>query len=188
MSIGLYGQATVQGEVRVTGRIAVDVVVYLVRASGPSPTTPQDTVTIDQQHLQFVPDVLPIQIGTTVEFLNSDPIMHNVFSPERSGAGFDLGTYPRGDSRFHTFSDSGVYLLLCHVHPQMVAWIVAVPTPYFSVTDDDGAFRIQEVPPGRYSLLGWHQRGELEEQTVEIRPGQRRVRVSVGASDRSRGR
>ena len=88
----------------------------------------------------------------------------------------------------HTFSDEGVYLLLCHVHPEMAAWIVVVPTPYFAVSDDDGAFRLQDVPPGAYKLLAWHRRGTLEEQIVQVLPGERRVRVSVGGSSRSQGR
>ena len=184
----LFGQATVQGQVRVAGSLAPGAVVYLVPVNGTSPSMAPDTATIDQLHLRFVPEVLPIRIGTTVEFLNSDPIMHNVFSPARSGAGFDLGTYPQGDRRLYTFSAEGVYLLLCHVHPEMAAWIVVVPTPYFAVSNDEGAYRLQDVPPGTYKLLGWHRRGMLEEQLVQVLPGERRVRVSVGGSSRSQGR
>ncbi len=179
MPSALPAQATVEGEVRWNARPASDAVVRLIPVEEMSFSPPSDSAVIDQSHLRFVPRVLAVRVGSVVKFLNSDPIMHNVFSPERQGAGFDLGTYPRGESRTYAFAQPGTYVVLCHVHPEMVAWVVVVPTPYFAVTDRDGDFRIEGVPPGSYRLQTWYRRAEVGEQLIEIVPGQDRLRVRV---------
>lgn len=128
---------------------------------GPSPgdgSPPPPRAVIDQTHLHFVPGVVVVRPGSTVEFLNSDPILHNVFSPGWSGEEFDLGTYPSGTSRSHTFTEPGSHVILCHVHPEMAAYVVVVDTPHHGVTDGRGRFRIEDVPPGTYRLSVW-QRG-----------------------------
>lgn len=117
-----------------------------------------DTVVMDQRRLRFIPSILPVQVGTTVEFTNSDPVMHNVFGPRGGNRAFNLGTYPRDQSRFLTFDIEGPHTILCHVHPEMVAWIVAVPTPYFTVTGEAGGFEMSGLPAGDYELRIWHRR------------------------------
>jgi plastocyanin len=160
----------VEGALRAADLRAAGAVVYLVPAVGLVPTA-SDTVVLDQRELRFEPRVLAVQAGTTVEFLNSDPILHNVFSPRSRDDGFDLGTYPHGDSRPHTFTDPGAYVILCNVHPEMVAYIVVVPTPYHVVVDDESRFRLAALPPGRYTLAVWHYRAAPLERTVEIAAG-----------------
>jgi hypothetical protein len=112
-----------------------------------------------------VPHVLVIQAGTTVEFANSDPLAHNVFSissPKR----FNLGLYGRGTSRRIRFDQPGIVKLLCNVHQEMAAFIVVVKSPYFARTAADGSFRIDSVPAGRHQLRVWHE--EMDERSYEI--------------------
>lgn len=164
-------QSSLAGTVLRSGQPAVGAVVHLAPATGTVFPASGDTVSIDQAHLRFVPRVLAIQTGATVKFHNSDPIMHNVFSPSGRGAGFDLGTYPRTESRAFTFSNPGTFVVLCHVHPEMAAWVRVVPTPYHAVTDTDGKFSLDDVPEGTYQLRAWHRRREFEPQTVRIVDG-----------------
>lgn len=152
-----------------SGRFRVaDAVVYLVPLD-PGESAPMgDTVIIDQRDLRFLPRVLPVRPGATVEFRNSDPVLHNVFSPRGVGPGFDLGTYPRTDQRPHTFLEPGTHVILCHLHPEMVAYVVVVGTPFYTVVDDDGRFSLT-APPGRYLLRVWHRRAAPFERTVQAR-------------------
>jgi plastocyanin len=143
--------ATVEGVVRASGRVT-DLVIYLVPATPIEPSAPETSPFIDQVRLQFVPSALAVRPGTNVEFRNSDPILHNVFSPEGPGPGFDLGTYPRTESRSYTFTELGSHVILCHVHPEMYAYVIVVPTLYHAVANEDGSFRIESVSPGRYTL------------------------------------
>ena len=104
----------------------------------------------------FSPPVLPLLVGTTVEFLNSDPFEHNAF-----GVGadeFDLGNWTKGAVRKHTFNKPGEVTLLCNVHPEMRAWVVVLKTPYFAVADEAGTFRIPNVPAGVWKLKVWNER------------------------------
>lgn len=136
-------------------------------ATSPSAAPP----VIDQNHLRFLPSVVAVRTGTTVDFLNSDGILHNVFSPGWSGEDFDLGTYPSGTARSHTFGEPGPHVILCKVHPEMVAHVVVVTTPYFAVTDGEGRFRIGSVPPGRYRLTLWQRGQDLKHTEVVVPPG-----------------
>ncbi len=110
--------------------------------------------TMDQRESRFLPRILPVQTGTRVRFLNSDPIFHNVFSlsPARK---FDLGRYPRGDSRVVRFEDAGVVQVFCDIHAQMVGYVVAVATPYFTLIDREGQYRVEGLPAGTYTARVW---------------------------------
>ena len=139
-------------------------VAYVDDVAGPFPT-PDRVVLMDQKSLRFVPHVLPIQVGTTVEFANSDPLAHNVFSissPKR----FNLGLYGRGTSRRVKFDQPGVVQLLCNVHQEMSAFIVVVKSPYFARTEADGSFRIDSVPAGRHRVRIWHE--AMDERSYEV--------------------
>lgn len=160
----------------VHGRRAGGLVVYLA-AAGPtvpagvrSPAQPRLPF-IDQVRLRFVPTVLAIESGTTVEFRNSDPILHNVFSPQGPGPGFDLGNYPRTEARSYTFSEVGTHVILCHVHPEMYAFVVVVPTPYHAVTDEGGRFRIEHVPRGTFRVAVVDRREEAFSREVGVEGG-----------------
>ena len=89
-------------------------------------------------------------VGTTVDFLNSDSVLHNVFTPEACAGTFNLGTWPQGETKSLTFNKACFAVLLCRVHPEMEAFVVAVPTPYFATAQADGSYRIPDVPDGSY--------------------------------------
>ncbi len=110
---------------------------------------------MDQQGMKFIPKVLPVLVGTPVNFPNNDNTWHNVFSPSEAKK-FDLGLYPPSESRSVTFDKPGVVRILCNVHPHMEAYIVVKEHPYFAVSDTRGSYRIDAVPMGTYRLEVWH--------------------------------
>ena len=146
----------------VTAPSPSDVVVYVEKAPG---TFKGEHSQIDQQNKVFIPYVLPVLQGTTVEFRNSDNLQHNVF-----GVGadeFNLGNWTKGIVREHTFNKSGDVAILCNVHPEMEAHILVLQNPYFARPDKSGTFRISNVPPGQYVLRAWY-RGKTKKQTVKM--------------------
>ena len=159
---------TVHGKVsRLTGESVVYVEAVAVK-SFPSLT---QQVTIDQKGLMFVPHVVAIQQGTTVQFLNSDSVAHNVFWISISGnkkLGHNLGTWPKGQKQAFKFDNPGVVPLLCNVHPEMSAYIVVSPTPYFAVTDKSGDYKIDNVPDGDYIVTAWHEGAKNKSSPVKI--------------------
>src|SRR6202044_1888521 len=104
-----------------------------------------------QKGKMFMPHILPVMAGTTVDFPNLDPIFHNAFS-SYSGQIFDVGLYPPGTSRSVRFTREGVVRVFCNIHSSMSAMIVVLATPYFAVTGRDGSFALPDVPPGEYTL------------------------------------
>jgi plastocyanin len=185
MTIGspAAGQQDVRGTVHVEGRAIQRAVVQLIPEGVNPGRTNSDSAIVDQLHLRFLPDVLPVQVGTTVHFRNSDPVMHNVFSPQRRGADFDLGTYPTQMSRSFRFDEPGDYVVLCHIHPEMAAWVIVVESPHFALTDEQGEFRIEEVPAGRYTLRTWARRREIPDQSIVVVPEEGEVVTSVMVDD-----
>lgn len=113
--------------------------------------------TMAQRNKAFQPHVLAIQVGTTVNFPNYDPIYHNAFS-NYDGQVFDVSLYPPGTSRSVLFRRAGIVRVFCNIHSAMSAVIVVLPTPYFANTGADGAFEIANVPPGTYTLHVFHER------------------------------
>ena len=172
----LSAQAVVEGSVHDVRGPVTDAVVYLVSLADTGSDVPvaepaaaeTSTAAMDQAGLRFRPAVLAVHVGATVEFPNSDPIMHNVFSPSRRGAGFDLGTYPTSESRAYTFDAPGAYLLLCHVHPEMSGWVIVPPEPTFATTEAGGTFRIENVFPGAYEVHVWYRRRDLVTDTIAV--------------------
>ncbi len=159
---------TIAGHVRATGPTAnlSNFVISVEDIEGPFPL-PEQPAVMDQKELRFVPHVLVIQVGTTVEFPNSDALSHNVFSISEVKR-FNLGLYARGISRRVKFDKPGVVELLCNVHLEMSGYIVIVKNPYFAKTGPDGAYRIEGVPPGRHRLRCWHERFPAQERTVQV--------------------
>jgi plastocyanin len=141
------------------------VVVYLGDASGEF-KKPVANPTLDQRNMTFIPHVLPIKTGTTVDFLNNDEVKHNVFSPDHEK--YNLGTWPKGAIKQYTFDKKGVYTQLCNVHPEMESFIVALDTPYFALTDKDGNFELQDVPPGDYTIKVWHEKLRFKKQQIAV--------------------
>jgi plastocyanin len=127
-------------------------------------------VIIRQTNEEFVPHVVAITTGSTVEFPNDDLIFHNVFSLSRA-ATFDLGRYPRNTTKARTFSKPGVVKVFCHLHSHMSAIIRVFPHPYFASPDRNGRFTIPEVPAGRVEVTAWHERAGEVTQTATLEPG-----------------
>jgi len=113
-------------------------------------------VVMDQRNETFVPHVLAITTGTTVDFPNSDRIYHNVFSLSKI-ARFDLGRYAAGRSRPWRFDRPGIVRVFCEIHSHMNAFILVFGHPFFALTDLDGRYRIDNVPPGTYSVVAWNE-------------------------------
>ena len=145
--------ADLTGTVQVSGKPAGDVVVWL-EAPVPPAATPPSRVVIDQRNLRFDPQVLVVRVGTTVEFPNNDKVFHNVFS-FRDGKKFDLGMYPKGVAKKIVFDRPGLARLFCNIHPNMAAYVMAVDSPYFVVSKDDGSFSMSSVPAGTYTYYAW---------------------------------
>jgi plastocyanin len=146
-----------------------NVVVYLKDAAFRGPLPPRN-VNIQQEHETFVPHVVAITRGSTVEFPNEDPIYHNVFSLS-SGAAFNLGRYPHGDSRTRAFPKSGIVKVYCQIHSHMSATIRIFDHPYFTIPQTGGSFELTNIPPGEYTLVGWHERVGERTQSVRVERG-----------------
>ena len=139
----------------------LDVVVYVdgVKGDFPAPARRPQMV---QKNEAFVPHVLAVLAGSTVEFPNEDDFYHNVFSVV-AGDRFDLGRYAQGRTAQQTLSKPGEVIVRCEIHSDMKAYILVLPNPFFAVPDADGRFEIRDVPPGSYSVKAWHP--TLGEQT-----------------------
>jgi plastocyanin len=134
------------------------VVIWLEPAGRAAPSaTDLPRVKMQQRDKRFVPHVLAIPVGATVDFPNLDPIFHNAFS-NFSGQPFDVGLYAPGTSRSVTFRHAGIVRVFCNIHSTMSAIIAVVPSPWFAVTPASGAFRIGGVPPGEYRIRLFHER------------------------------
>jgi plastocyanin len=156
---------------KVTTKGAAEVWVYIEDLPAPLPPEGARPVArMLQQGKAFTPRVLVVTRGTRVEFPNSDPIFHNVFSVT-SGATFDLGSYPRGESRGVTLVRAGQVNVFCNIHPQMIGTILVVPGPHHARVAADGTFRLGGLPPGRHRVTAW---------APEARPVTREVEVPEG--------
>jgi len=141
----------------------LDNVVVFVDSTMQVESAPQ-RVSIRQTNEEFIPHVVAVTSGSTVEFPNDDLIFHNVFSLSRV-ATFDLGRYPRNASKGRTFTKPGVIKVFCHLHSHMSAIVRVFAHPYFTVPDRDGRFTIPNVPAGRLAVTAWHERaGEVTHQ------------------------
>jgi plastocyanin len=141
------------GTARAGGHALANAVVWLEAPNLPAGTAAGKLV-LDQRNLSFSPKVLAVRVGTTVDFPNNDRVFHNVFS-FRDGKRFDLGMYPVGALRHVTFDKPGLSRIFCNIHPNMAAYVVAVDTPYFAVSDGSGRFTIPSVVPRSYTYHAW---------------------------------
>jgi len=156
-----------------------DVVVYLEGAKA----RPQaGRATISMRAKAFLPHVLVVPVGSTVEFPNEDSILHNAFSLS-GGNRFDLDLYKKPRSGSFTFQHPGIVRIYCNIHPQMSAVVVVRDNPFFAKATRDGAFSIDGVPAGRYTLRAWHERGaEVESEIVVPATGQAEASLTLDAS------
>jgi plastocyanin len=166
-------------EITVTGTVSIihqvksstgsgEAVVWLMPDSDHATVAPEPKARIVQKNKQFIPHVVAVTVGTPIGFPNEDPFFHNVFSIYR-GKPFDLGLYESGDSRAVRFNQPGVSYIFCNIHPEMTAIVVALRTPYFAVTKNDGSFAIDNVPSGRYKLEVFYDRSTEQELSAATR-------------------
>lgn len=159
----------VQGTARIAGAASGEVVVWL---EAPSADPDAQTLVLDQRNMTFEPRVLVAPVGSTVEFPNNDRVLHNVFS-FHDGERFDLGLYPVGDVRRRVVDVPGISRVFCNIHPNMAAYIVAVDSPYYAVSGQDGTFLIRGVPPGLYTYHAWRAGETAISDEVTIEAGTR---------------
>jgi plastocyanin len=159
---------TISGQV---SGVAGPSVVYVDTISGKTFPAPTQHPVIDQKGLVFQPHVTAVQVGTTVDFLNSDSVAHNVFWTSIGGnkkLNHNLGTWPKGERKSFKFDTPGAVPILCNVHPEMSAYLVVVPTPYFATSDQTGNYKIENVPDGSYTVIAWHEGVKNQSKPVSV--------------------
>lgn len=146
-----------------------NVVVYLKGAAfrGVLPTARR---MVEQRGESFAPRVTVVTRGSVVAFPNDDPYFHNVFSLSRAGT-FDLGRYRQGQSREQRFTKPGLIKVYCHIHSHMSASIMVLDHPYFAVPRADGSFTLPDVPAGKHTIVGWHERVGERSGTIDVQGG-----------------
>jgi plastocyanin len=159
----IKGTVTIGG--RPTGDAVVSIEGFPRQASAPAPSATK--AVIDQKELMFIPRVIAVMVGKTVDFPNHDKTFHNVFSNSEAKK-FDLGLYPSGQSRSVNFDKPGVVKILCNVHPNMEAYVVVKEHPFFSVSDARGNYSINAAPLGKYRVEVWHPQYGVKTVPVEL--------------------
>lgn len=132
------------------------------------PATP--IAKMEQENRRFSPEMLVVQAGSKVSFPNLDPIFHNVFSLSGAKA-FDLGNYPKGETRIVAFPEPGIVYVNCHLHANMAATIVVAPNKWNTRAGRDGHFELGDVPPGKYTLVAWHKASGPIRRAVTVSAG-----------------
>jgi plastocyanin len=172
-SVSLLAGGSVHGEIEIVSSHDPDVrkhsdysgvVLWLDPVAGTLPTPPSGKAEMIQKGKRFIPHLLAITVGTTVDFPNYDPIFHNAFS-NYDGQIFDVGLYPPGTSKSILFRKEGVVRIFCNIHPAMSAVIVVLKSSYFAKSAKNGSFTIANVPPGSYRLHVFHERAA--QQTLD---------------------
>ncbi len=146
-------------------------VVWVEAPAGKTYPAPSTHFVMDQKGLAFVPHVMAVPVGATVDFRNDDNVAHNVFWPSISGdkkLSHNLGTWPQGQIRSFTFTHAGVVPLLCNVHPEMSGFLIVTSTPYSAETDASGNFDIKDVPDGSYKVTAWHEGAKMQTKSVTV--------------------
>lgn len=173
LSLILLSSFVVGGTIR--GRVQVQfdddnsgAIIYIDKIPGKTFAPPKEHARINQKNFLFIPKVLPILAGTIVDFLNSDNVLHNVFSPDAPDGKFNLGTWPRGYVRSDTFNTPGVATILCNVHPEMEAYVLSLESPYYATSDSLGNYTIQGVPAGDYKLSAWYFSADVQNHSIAV--------------------
>jgi len=150
-------------------RDSANVVVYVDAIAGKTFAAPAEHAKMDQKNMAFIPHVLPVLKGTTVDFHNSDAVLHNVFSPDACADRVNLGTWGQGESKSFTFKKPCFAVLLCKVHAEMEGYVAVLPTPYHAVTASDGSYVIKDVPDGTYNVKVWHSKLKAGMKSVTVK-------------------
>ncbi|HET9623951.1 MAG TPA: hypothetical protein VFP84_21415 [Kofleriaceae bacterium] len=147
------------------------VIVYVVGFNDPPGGKPA-TTTINQRDRTFIPDLVAITVNDSVGFPNLDPFLHNVFSVSGTRK-FDLGSFPKGESKARQFPETGVVDVYCNIHPEMAATILVLPNHHHVQVAPDGRFRLDGVPPGEWTVFAYTRRA--------TKPSSAKVSVVAGA-------
>jgi plastocyanin len=131
---------------------------------------PTRSVSMQQLNRRFDPDLVVIPSGSSVTFPNMDPIFHNVFSLSKPKS-FDLGNYPKGDTRTVVFSKPGIVYVNCRLHPNMAGVVVVAPNRWYARADRDGQFALRDVPPGTYTVVAWHKTTGSVRKQIQVVEG-----------------
>ena len=148
-----------------------NVVVYIERVERTF-HPPKEAAIMNQQNLTYVPHVLPILVGTTVDFVNSDGLLHNLHAFMRGETLFNIALPKFLKKKSRVFQKEGPVLLLCDVHREMSAYIMVLQNPFFALTNEEGDFTIKDVPPGSYTVKAWHENLKPQSQEVKLLEGQ----------------
>jgi plastocyanin len=178
----ITGKIEILDKGQVKRKVIQDVVVFVDGIKAPVPDALRtEKVIITSQNKSFIPHVEAVPVGSTVTFPNMDNIMHNVFSISR-GNRFDLGLYKSGKKKTHRFDKSGLVRIYCNIHPQMSAFVLILDNPYYTWAKPDGSFRIENVPPGSYTLRAWHEQAQGEAKITVREGGTGDVQLVLDAS------
>lgn len=173
---------TIKGTVKVKGlRTPENVMVYLAKAPPASGDLSKAELVMDQRNLEFIPHVLPVLVGSTVQFPNNDKVDHNIFSMSRTKK-FNLGSYKPGESKTMVFDKPGIVEVRCDVHAEMASYILVMKNPYFAVTDKKGHFEIPDpdylkqtglenvagLAAGKYTVKTWHEKLKSQKKSVVV--------------------
>jgi plastocyanin len=173
----------VKGKVSAPGlKSAENIAVYIDAIAGKKFNSPVEHATVDQRNQIFTPHTVVILRGTTVDFLNSDHVAHNVYWPSVSSnkaLRHSLTIVSPGQKKSFQFDNLGTAQILCNLHIEMLGYVVVVPTPYFALTGNDGTFTIKDVPPGTYTLKTWSEDGKPTTQSVTLTDATTSVQLTV---------
>ena len=169
LATSAYGRRDVAPRPRPRGPETRNVVVFLTGAPAPG-GVPVMRASIAQRNEQFDPQVAAVTTGSTIDFPNTDPYFHNVFSLS-SAATFNLGRFRAGESRSRQFTKPGIVKVFCQIHAQMNASIVVLDHPWFAIPDEDGTFTIPNVPSGERTVVAWHERIGEKRERLRVTPG-----------------
>jgi plastocyanin len=164
------GGGTIVGTVARGPQRLSNVVVYIERVERTF-HPPKEAAIMNQQNLTYVPHVLPILVGTTVDFVNSDGLLHNLHAFMRGETLFNIAMPKFLKKKSMVFQKEGPVLLLCDVHREMSAYIMVLQNPFFALTNEEGDFTIKDVPPGSYTVKAWHENLKPQGQEVKLMEG-----------------
>jgi plastocyanin len=182
-SVGAAQAGDVTGKVPATElKSSENIAVYIDAIPGKKFDAPAQRVSVDQREMKFIPRTIVILKGTTIDFLNSDHVAHNVHWSSISGdktLAHNLVTVSPGQKKSFEFDNVGTATILCNFHFDMIGFVVIVPTPYFTLTGSDGTFTIKNVPPGTYTLRTWSSDGKPTTQSITVTDGLTNVELAV---------
>jgi plastocyanin len=135
------------------------------------------SITLDNHDMAFVPMIAVVAAGGSVLFTNTDPLMHNVFTPD--GDKWNLGEIAQNATVVKRFDTPATYTILCNLHPQMLAYLVVTPSKYFAKADPGGTYTIADVPAGTYRITAWAPRLQSQTQSVTVTSGEATANFSL---------